>query len=326
MTSKEIVRRAIEFRDPPRLPVRCPRFGYSDTHKVNWNQLAFGDISAGRESADEWGCIWQRSEIDNMGLVKGHPLDDWSKLDHYRFPDPDDPQFYAGIEKNAEGGEDKYLYFDIFMLLFERLHSLRGFENTLMDLYLEQEKIEKLADYVVEYDIRIMENMVARFPMLDGFTFTDDWGTQLNTFISHEMWCEFFKPRYKKIFDAAKRHGLHLWMHSCGKINAFIPDLIELGVNVLNLEQPRTVGIEEVGRLAAGKVAFATGCDIQHTLPAKGKEEIDEEIRLLMQHWGTEHGGLILADDENDEALGTPLWKKEYSIRRFLELDRWKQR
>jgi len=326
MTSKEIVTRAIEFNNPERLPMRCPAHGYDDTYKVQWNQLGFGDLNS-RESFDEWGCKWKRTEIENMGLITGHPLIEWENLDHYKFPDPDDPKFYEGIERGFEKSDGKYVYVDIFMLLFERLQSLRGFENTLTDLYIEQEKIGKLADYIIDFDIRILENVLERFPnLIDGFTYTDDWGTQLNTLISREMWCDFFKPRYQKIIKVAKKHNLHVWMHSCGKINNIIPDIIDLGVDVLNLEQPRTVGIEEISKLAAGKVCFATGCDIQNTLPMEDKEGIEEEVKLLLSQWGTSKGGIILADDENDLALGNPLWKKKFAIEKFRELDPWKKR
>jgi uroporphyrinogen decarboxylase len=260
-----------------------------------------------------------------MGQVKGHPLEDWSSLAKYHFPDPDDPAFYEGMESKFEGSDGKYVMTGVFMLLFERMHALHGFQNTLEDFYLESEKIEALADRIVEFDLAVIANIAGRFPgQIQGFSYTDDWGTQLDTFISLKLWKDFFQPRYRRIADAAHQAGWHVWMHSCGKINRFIPGIIEAGINVLNLEQPRLLGIREVGEKFAGQVAFSTGCDIQHTLPFASPEEIRAEAKLLLDYWGTPQGGLILADDENDQDLGTPLEKKHIAFEAFMEMDRWK--
>lgn len=326
MNSREIVTRAVEFRTPERLPVIFPRFGISDNHYVGWNQIGTGPRSQ-KESLDEWGCLWVRSEIDNMGQVKGHPLLNWSALSSYRWLNPDEPAFYEGMEGRFQGGEEKYLVTGIFMLLFERMHALHGFQNTLEDLYMERGKIEMLADRILEIDLRVMENIHSRFPgQFQGFSFSDDWGTQLDTFISPKLWKEFFQPRYERIFQTAHRYGWHVWMHSCGRINRIIPMILEAGADVLNLEQPRALGIEEIGEQFAGRVAFSSGCDIQHTLPRATPEEIRAEAALLLERWGTPAGGFILADDENDLDLGTPLEKKKIALEAFLELDPWKQR
>jgi hypothetical protein len=325
MNSKEVVTRAIEFKTPERLPIVFPRFGLCDTHGVGWNQIGTGPRHL-KESLDEWGCLWVRSEIDNMGQVKGHPLSSWANLEHFSWPDPDDPAFYAGMEQKFAGSEGKYISTGIFMLLFERMHALRGFQNALEDLFIEREKIEMLADRIVEFDLQVIRNISARFPgQIQAFSYTDDWGTQQDTFISPKLWNEFFKPRYKKIVDLCHSVGWHVWMHSCGKINRFIPGLIEVGVDLLNLEQPRALGIEEIGQKFAGKIAFASGCDIQHTLPFEDEAGIRAEARLLLDCWGTDQGGFILQDDENDHDLGTPSDKKSMALRAFLDFDRWKK-
>ena len=326
MNSREIVTRAIEFQTPERLPVIFPRFGLCDTHGVGWNQIGTGS-RAQKRTLDEWGCEWARSEIDNMGQVKGHPLERWENLDSFRWPDASAPAFYTGMEEQFAGSEGKYITTGIFMLLFERMHALRGFQNVLEDLYMERERVEMLADRITAFNLEIIANIAARFPgQIQGFTYTDDWGTQQDTFISPKLWSEFFQPRYRKIVDACHAAGWHVWMHSCGRINRFIPGLIDAGIDVLNLEQPRALGIEEIGQKFAGKICFSSGCDIQSTLPFKNEAEIRAEARLLLDSWATPQGGFILADDENDHDLGTPPEKKEYALRAFLEYDPWKTR
>jgi len=324
MSSYEVVRRAVAFGGPERLPVRFGTLGLSDTHSVNWNQIGTGDHSL-RETLDEWGCTWVRSETANMGQMKGHPLADWASLDHFRWPDPDDPAFYAGMAARFAGADDKYVMTGIFMLLFERMHALHGFENTLRDFYGEPERIEALADRIVAFDLGVIENIGRRFPgQIHGLGFTDDWGAERAGFISPKLFDAFFKPRYKRLFDAMHAQGWHVWMHSCGKVDAYIDSLIEAGVNVLNLQQPRVFGdLAEFGRRFAGRVCLESLCDIQHTLPFASDDAIRAEARLLVEHWGTPAGGFVLSDYGDGQAIGVPLEKKQVMLDAFRAADRW---
>jgi len=326
MSSYEVVRRAIEFQKPDRLPLRFEALGLSDVHNVSWNQIGTGDARL-RETIDEWGCRWVRSEVANMGQVKGHPLADWQGLKHFRWPDPDDPAFYQGMQDRFIGSEGKYAITGIFMLLFERMHALHGFENTLIDLYQERERMEMLADRIVEFTLGIIRNISRRFPgRIHGFGFTDDWGMQQGVFIHPQLWNDFFKPRYKIILEAIHQQGWHVWMHSCGKINAILESLIEIGVDVINLQQPRVLGIEEIGRQFRGRICFESLCDIQHTLPFKGAKEIRGEAEQLLKYWADPKGGFILSDYGDGQAIGVELEKKQIMLDAFLALDPWRQK
>ncbi len=324
MSSYEVMARAIEFRKPDRLPLHLEALGVDDVHVVGWNQIGTGDHRY-RETVDEWGCTWARSEMDNMGQVKGHPLADWASWDNFRWPDLDDPAFYEGMAERFEGSEGKYVVTSIFMLLFERMHALHGFEATLTDLYLEPERIAALADRIVDVDLRIIENIAERFgDRIHGFTFTDDWGTQQNVFVRPAMWDAFFKPRYKRIFDVCHDHGWHVWMHSCGKVNGIIESLIDIGLDIIELQQPRALGIEEIGERFRGRICFASLCDIQHTLPFKGADEIREEAELLLGRWSTAEGGFILIDYGAGHAIGVDIEKKKVMLQAFLAADPWR--
>lgn len=324
MNSYEVVRRAIDFDTPDRLPLRFDVLGMNDCHLVNWNQIGTGDRQR-RETLDEWGCTWTRSEMANMGQVKGHPLFDWSALERYHWPDPDDPVFYEGMEERFDSSEGKFIHTDIFMLLFERMHALHGFENTLVDLALGDERIEKLADRILEFDLRVIENIQRRFPgSIHCLTFTDDWGTQNGPFVRPSFWSEFFLPRYARIFSAAHWAGWKIWMHSCGKINELLDLFIEAGIDVIEPQQPRALGIEEIGEKFCGRVCFASLCDIQHTLPLKGYDEIRAEARLLLERWSNPKGGFILIDYGDGDAIGVSLDKKQVMVDAFMEADPWK--
>jgi hypothetical protein len=110
-------------------------------------------------------------------------------------------------------------------------------------------------------------------------------------------------------------------MHSCGKINAILESLVEIGVDLLNLQQPRVLGIEEVGRQFRGRVAFDSVCDIQHTLPFKDADEIRAEARLLLTHWSTLAGGFVLGDYGDGTAIGVGIEKKQVMLEAFLAAD-----
>jgi uroporphyrinogen decarboxylase len=322
-TSRELVKAAIEFKTPERLPLIFACFNQSDVWNVDWNQIGTGDNTK-HFTYDEWGCGWSRTDVKNMGQIKFHPLSEWENIDSFRWPNPDDPAFFEGMEKKFEDAGDRYIVTGIFMLLFERMHGLRGFENTLTDLYLERENIEMLADRIVEFDIAMIHNIAARFPgRIDGFTFSDDWGTEKALFIKPELWREFFKPRYKKIFDACHEAGWHVWMHSCGRVNDIIGDLIDIGLNVANLQQPRALGIEEIGQRFAGKLCFESLCDIQRTLPFEDEPAIEAEAKLLLKYWGTDTGGFILNDYGDGDAIGVGIEKKKIMLDAFKRNDRW---
>ena len=327
MTSKERVKCAIEFKIPDRLPMEFESFGVSDTVSFGWNQIGTGDNTK-RETIDEWGCTWGRSEIKNMGQVTGNPLDEWEKLNNYKFPDPDDPVFWEGLEeKRHKLDTDKYIKTGIFMVFFERLHSLRGFENLMLDFYLEREKLEALAKRIVEFDIGIIQNTARRFPgLIDGIGFSDDWGTEQAAFISVELFDEFFKPQYKRIFDTCHEAGWHVWLHSCGKITNLVPSLIEAGADVLNLQQPRVFGIEAFGKLFAGKVCFSSCSDIQHTLPFKSDTEIEEEVKLLLDCWATSRGGYIASDYGDSRAIGVSEAAKRAMFDAYIKYDPYRNR
>ena len=333
MSSYEVVRRAIEFDCPDRLPVANPRPANSpngvggDVHTVHPGQIGVGD-KAKRQSRDEWGATWVRSSVHNGGQIKGHPLASWDALGGYDWPSPDDPILYAGMESQLSESAGRYVMVAFHFLFFERLQALRGTENVLIDLLAERQRIAELADRVVAYDLAVIRNISQRFPgQIHGFFFTDDWGTQRATFISPELWRDFFKPRYARIFQAIHDAGWHVWMHSCGKVNELLDDLIDIDLDVINLDQPLVLGIEEIGDRFAGRLCFSSLCDIQRTLPRGNAEDIRHEAQLLLEHWATDGGGFILTNiGYASEEIGSVDENSRMMIDAFQAVDPWKEK
>lgn len=307
MTSRELVRRAIEFRCPERIPFcqRAVPFAPDDV----WDVWELDRAEAGwffdNAAPDDWGCRWARTEKKNMGQVVGHPLADWSALDGYRPPDPRREFYFQRLGPLLDQAGDRYVLVTSHFNLIERLHMLHGFRQTMEDFYLEPERVERVLDMVLEFKLGLFEELHRRFgARIDGLFLTDDWGTQQGLFVSPKVFEQFFAPRYQRLFDAIHQHGWHVMLHSCGRINDLVPRLVELGVDVLNMQQPRAYGLEEFGQRFRGKVCFLTTVDIQTTLPQGRLDEIRHEAQLLVRHWSTPEGGLIFFNYGDGDALG----------------------
>ena len=326
MTSQEVVSAAIHFRTPDRLPVTMEALGVND---VGWTGVNV-DSERARTGAgvDEYGCFWCKTDQKNMGQVKGHPLADLNLIEKYPLPDyrvkAHIPLIAAQLRACEEKGQ--YAVNGHFMILFERMHSLCGFETILTGLYTDREALELLADRLVEVMLQKVHFLGENFgPRLHAFSFTEDWGTQEDLMINPVLWRSFFKPRYKKLFDAMHSYGWDVWMHSCGKVNKIIGDLIEVGADVINLQQPRAIGIEALGRQYAGKITFQSLCDIQATLPYGTQADIHKDVDDLLRFWATPKGGFILSDYGDGEAIGVPVERKKIMFDYFMKQDPWRR-
>jgi uroporphyrinogen decarboxylase len=310
MNSREIVRRAIQFDSPPKLP-----FWQHWNHKFPWvpddvcNIWEMDRQQAGwffdTPGPDDWGCGWAATDVKNIGKVVENPLRAWLDLDQYRPPDPRNPFYYERLGPLLDQAGYRYVVLTAHSLLFSRLHKLRGFTATMEDFYLAPERVHQVLDMVMDFKIQQCDELHRRFPgQVDAIFMTDDWGTQQSTFIGKQMFDHFFAPRYRRIFDAIHGHGWHVILHSCGRINAFVPTLIELGVDVLNMQQSCNYGLVEFGEQFRGHACFLATVDIQSTMPRGNEEEIREEARKIVCHWSRPEGGMIAFDYGDWRAIG----------------------
>ena len=117
--------------------------------------------------------------------------------------------------------------------------------------------------------------------------------------------------------------GWHICMHSCGRINDIIEDLIEIALDIINLIQPRVLGIEEIWRKFRGSVCSETLCDIQHTLPLKGFDDIRKVAKLLLKYLSSPMSGYILLIDEYELDLNVSPEKSKIMLDAIMETDPW---
>jgi len=227
-----------------------------------------------------------------MGQPKEAIIRNWSDLDGYRPPDPHDPSRFDAMRKTrAELGDGKYYRANFVLSGFTLMSFLHGFSETLEDMYLERENIERLADVVFGFEEEVIKLLKPQG--FDTVGLADDWGNQKSMFISPALWREIFKPRYQRQIELAHECGLDVYFHCCGYIYDIIPDFIEIGLDILNPGQPNINGIPRMGDAFSGKICFSCPVSYQTTGISGTKDEIYAEVRQFVDCLGNHGGGLI---------------------------------
>lgn len=294
MNSYQMVKKAIEFSGPERVPLVFPGYFPPDIISLPYAEI---ETQTSPKRTDEWGCVWE-SKAKTMGKVTHSPLSDWENISHYSFPTPREEHFRK-IKRHIHQNKGKrYILGSVAFTLWERMRYLRGFRNLLEDFYLHPPRLKILADKIMNFQLQLIK-MWSKIGV-DGVFFSDDWGTNKGLFINPEHWRALFKPRYIKLCDAARTEGLHVFFHSDGQILEIIPDFIDCGVDVLEVAQPHLLGIEKVGRRFGGLICFYGATDKQTTLISGTREDIIQEVKTLVQSLGSFNGGFIAMGDMQD--------------------------
>ena len=343
MNSLERVKAAIRLEKVDKIPVSFELVGETDLKEFyfgapkNWKPKKYKpfvfDIEDYVEEKDarkedEWGVIWGYGDtLSAGGIPMEGPLKTLEDIKSYKFPDPYGPGRFDKILSIIENYKDKYCYVTWFGLLFERLHFLLGFDETLIGLATDLKKVEYALDKIVDFQLQLIDNLAVSLKgKVHAFASTDDWGGQKNIFINPELWRKVFKPRYVRIAEGVHKYGLDFWMHSDGKIEEIIPDFIEIGVDVFNLSTPRLLGIEEFGKRFAGKSCFCVYIDLQETAVFGTKEEIINDAHGLVKYWSNELGSGILAMDYRGNEIYQGLYTQEQILeRKRIALEAFKE-
>ena len=328
MDSRERVFRALERTQPDRLPIFQQLLpGARLQYGARLDELLgrypsdfsdcgyYGDSeygpAAGLGHRDAWGAVWTRVSDDYKGLVTEHPLEEWAALDTYVFPDPasvgDFSRVIATIRTNPGR---QYLMAD-GDTLFQRMFYLRGYENLMLDLAERRPEAAVLRDRIVEFMLRRIEIWLGYG--VDGLFFRDDWGTQQELMIRPALWREFFKPSYRRLFEAVHGADTHVFFHSDGVIPAIIPDLIEIGVDAINAQIP-CMDAEVLARDFGPTLCFVAGADRQHWLPFGTPREVEEHCFRLADLFGRNNGGYIGGGEIGGDV---PLDNAEAMLRTF---------
>ncbi|NPV47635.1 MAG: hypothetical protein HPY69_11800 [Armatimonadetes bacterium] len=238
--------------------------------------------------ADQYGVVWATSHADR-GYPLEHPLRSPS-LQDYQFPDPLEPRRWERVPQAATL-HPECLRLAVVGDLWERANFLRGLQPLLLDLREHPRFVHELLDHIAAYNLATLEGMVAYAP--DGIFISDDYGLQAGLMMSPMDWREFVKPRLELLLRAAQSHGLRTMLHSCGCVREIIPDLIELGLDILHPIQPEAMDIRALKREYGRDLTFCGGVGTQQLLPAATPDEVRAEVWRTAEDMGR-GGGYIL--------------------------------
>jgi uroporphyrinogen decarboxylase len=245
---------------------------------------------------DIWGVGWDTTLTEGYH-IRHHPLSESDDLLKYKFPEPKD-DLISDLNRIETGVKKEYfILFDQGWTLFERSWLLRGYENTLTDFYCREKEINYLLDGITDFHIGMAEKII-NTRVADGVYTGDDFGTQRGLMISPETWRKFFKKRYKKIWEIYKKNKLSVFHHSCGNIIAIIPDLIEIGLDVLSPIQPEAMDINLLSEKFGEHLTFFGGISTQKTLPFGSPSDVRKEIIDRIKVLGRNCGYIISPSHE----------------------------
>ena len=279
---------------------------------VGWTDETKISYKPGEEFFDKWGVLRRATQYFTpfgKGIyteLVGHPLADESKISSYVCPDPDKPELYTGVDSLIQKYKDEYWIVGVAVTtMYETAWAMRGFEQMFIDFITNPDLVNAIFDLAWNYHFSVAKNLVEKG--VDMIWIGDDVGAQNRMLISPDIWRKYFKEKMSKLISSLKMMNpdLKIAYHSDGYITPIIPELIEIGIDILNPIQPQSMDPVEIKRKFGDKLCLWGTIDEQNTLPfadpASVRKEVAERIRTVGRD-----GGLILSPTHNIQ-LDTPM-------------------
>lgn len=314
MTPREIIKGNLYFTAPKRIGFG---FGYSEADDVVFQKQSSEGFFIQRRWTegrfeyydDEWGNVWFRvADMGAGGEIHKAAIKDWAQLDGFKLPDLANPVRYTKVKAAFEADREHYRIGGLPGFPFAICRYLRKMEIYFQDLILERENIDRLHDRVAG----LLEQMIAQYAIssADGVFFCEDWGIQDRLLIHPDMWRDIFKPLFQRLCDKAHSLKLDIWMHSCGYNWDILDDLADVGVNVLQFDQPALYGLERLaGKLQSRRVCLCSPVDIQRIMPTGNRKLIEASARDMCRLFGAQRGGFVAGSYGDLKGIGVlPEW------------------
>ncbi len=276
---------------------------------VGWANCYYCDT---KPYTDEWGVGWRPSAYQTpfgQGVyteVATHPLADDKAIDAYRPPDPHRPQLYLEAKNLLDQYGDEYYIVGVTVTtIFETAWALRGLSQLMMDFAADPDVAHRILDIPYRYHLTAAKRLVEMG--VDMIWTGDDVGTQHGMMISPAHWRTFLKPRMAQFIAELKAINprVKVAYHCDGDLRMIIPELIEIGLDVLNPIQPACMAPDELKRMYGDRLCFWGSLDEQHTLPFGRPGDVREEVLARLQTIGRD-GGLILGPTHHVQ-MDTPM-------------------
>jgi uroporphyrinogen decarboxylase len=256
---------------------------------------------------DAFGSLW-RDDRRPWHLV--NPALQVPDLEGLDFPSAD--HFIGDVETlkasalsaRAEKA-DSFQIISIGWGLFEHSWRIRGFENAMLDAIAEPDFYAALLDRLTDLFLAFVD-VWADVPA-DAIMFGDDWGFQQGVLLGPDRWRTYIKPRWARIYQAVHAQGKRTISHSCGSVVDILPDIIEIGLDVLESVQPEARGMNPYAlKKEFGSAITFWGClGSQSTIQFGSPQAIKTEVQRLCTEMGA-GGGYILAPAKSLQP-GTPV-------------------
>ena len=315
MTHRENMLRVIRFEHPDYIPVifavNASVFSHYDPRAVE-ELLESHPIIAGKGTMrwdlvpkegqkvdepqiyyDEFGVEW-KGDIDGIrGVIQKHPLEDFSKIRDYAFPPL--PKFDPEADRAAVAGAKERGVFTSNGLphghTFLRLTDLCGYENVLMGMADEDPDLMLLIEKLEAYNFAFADHYAKCG--YDMISFPEDLGMQIGPMISPDLFRKFIKPSYQRLMKPARDAGAIIHMHSDGDVRTLADDLIDGGVDILNI-QDLVNGIDWIRERFFGKYAIDLDVDRQKITVFGTPAEVDALVREEVEKLSSPAGGLMM--------------------------------
>lgn len=248
---------------------------------------------------DLWGCEWVLPSGSSYYGIRRHPLagaESVADVERFPWPRGDDPVLLAPLTDAARAAwHERHRAVALGRTgpgVFEMCQVLRGHEQGLADFAANPAVSEAIMDRVLAHKIAYYRAAIERLrdAGLEWFIVSesDDLGSQAGLLVGHGMYRSLVKPRHRRLFDEILRASggrAYLELHCCGAIRELIPDLLDVGVQVLNPVQVSAAGMDtgELKRDFGGDLVFhGGGVDSQRTLPYGTPDEVRTEVTHRM--------------------------------------------
>jgi uroporphyrinogen decarboxylase len=282
---------------------------------------------------DSWGVGWRTPKINGLYYdMYQHPLagpNVEELLKTYAWPSASNPTNYEGQLEMAREirAQDKAGILGGYSAgPFEKFSWLRGFVDAFTDFALNPELVKTIMDKIVGLKVEYWERALSQVGEYIDVVFEgDDVAGQDRLLISPKIYREILKPRHKEIFQAIKKAAPHvkIHFHTCGAIRPLIPDLIEIGVDILNPVQISAAGMDPFElKKEFGKdlVFWGGGVDTQHVFSKATPQEVRDDVRRNIDALAP-GGGFIFNTVHNTQADVPPenfmaMWEtlQEYGV------------
>jgi uroporphyrinogen decarboxylase len=225
-----------------------------------------------------------------------------SRAEIERFPWPTAGDYdFSRVPAQCDAAGDRAVMTGAWTPTFSQLCELFGMETALYNLAAMPEAMSFCAGRIADLVIGLLRGLHgAAQGRLLIFATADDIATNRALMFSPAVWRALFKPALARQFAAARALGLLTWFHSCGDVSAILPDLVDIGLDVLEPTQAHLPGMrpEWLKREFGAHLTFFGGISTQTTLPFGTPEDVRREVRERIRVLGA-GGGYILSPDHN---------------------------